>query len=57
VSRSFAALEPFYTGRQVYAKVLPTGEPIRLTHDDLMKMSPAFSPDGSGICAPLQIEG
>jgi len=34
---------------QVYVKILPDGEPVQLTHDNLDKMSPAFSPDGSRI--------
>jgi serine/threonine protein kinase len=34
---------------QVYVKLLPSGEPVQLTHDDMHKMSPAFSPDGSRI--------
>jgi hypothetical protein len=34
---------------QVYAKILPDGEPVQLTHDNLFKMSPTFSPDGSRI--------
>lgn len=34
---------------QVYVKMLPNGEPVELTHDNLMKMAPAFSPDGSRI--------
>ena len=34
---------------QVYVKMLPDGEPVELTHDNLMKMAPAFSPDGSRI--------
>jgi Tol biopolymer transport system component/tRNA A-37 threonylcarbamoyl transferase component Bud32 len=34
---------------QVYVKLLPTGEPVQLTHDALPKMSPVFSPDGSRI--------
>ncbi|HYW46448.1 MAG TPA: protein kinase [Bryobacteraceae bacterium] len=34
---------------QVYIKMLPSGDPVQLTHDDLNKMSPAFSPDGSRI--------
>ncbi|MGB6461906.1 MAG: protein kinase [Candidatus Acidiferrum sp.] len=33
----------------VYVKMLPSGEPIQLTHDKLVKLSPAFSPDGSQI--------
>jgi eukaryotic-like serine/threonine-protein kinase len=34
---------------QVYIKMLPSGDPVQLTHDDLPKMSPVFSPDGSLI--------
>src|SRR6202171_106247 len=34
---------------QLYVKILPDGEPAQLTHDNLYKMSPAFSPDGSRI--------
>jgi len=32
---------------QIYVKVLPNGEPVQLTHDSTVKMSPVFSPDGS----------
>jgi serine/threonine protein kinase len=39
----------FITSGQVYVKMLPSGEPVQLTHDDRPKMSPAFSPDGSRI--------
>jgi serine/threonine protein kinase len=34
---------------QIYVKMLPDGEPKQLTRDDLTKMSPVFSPDGSRI--------
>jgi serine/threonine protein kinase len=34
---------------EVYVKILPSGEPVQLTHDNLAKMSPVFSPDGSRI--------
>ena len=34
---------------QVYVKMLPDGVPVELTHDNLLKMAPAFSPDGSRI--------
>jgi Tol biopolymer transport system component len=34
---------------QIYVKILPDGQPVELTHDNAMKMSPAFSPDGSRI--------
>src|SRR5208282_3007020 len=33
----------------VYVKMLPSGEPVQLTHDKLLKLSPAFSPDGTRI--------
>jgi len=39
---------PFSRG-QVYVKMLPGGEPIQLTNDSLIKMSPVFSPDGGRI--------
>jgi serine/threonine protein kinase/Tol biopolymer transport system component len=39
-----------FVGRgDVYLKLLPQGEPVQLTHDDNMKTTPAFSPDGSRI--------
>jgi Tol biopolymer transport system component/predicted Ser/Thr protein kinase len=34
---------------QVYVKMLPTGDPVQLTHDALPKLNPIFSPDGSRI--------
>ncbi|MBK5294494.1 MAG: protein kinase [Acidobacteriia bacterium] len=34
---------------QIYIKLLPDGEPLQLTHDDLPKMSPKFSMDGARI--------
>ena len=37
------------TRGQIYVKMLPDGEPKQLTRDDLLKMSPVFSPDGSRI--------
>ena len=39
----------FMTSGQVYVKLLPDGEPQQLTKDDLNKMSPVFTPDGSRI--------
>jgi len=39
----------FVTSGQVYVKMLPSGDPVQLTHDDLRKLSPVFSPDGSRI--------
>ena len=34
---------------QIYVKLLPDGESVRLTNDSLEKMSVAFSPDGARI--------
>ncbi len=34
---------------EIYLKLLPSGEPVKLTDDGLEKMSPVFSPDGSRI--------
>jgi eukaryotic-like serine/threonine-protein kinase len=39
----------FFGPGQIYVKMLPSGDPVQLTHDDTLKMSPAFSPDGSRI--------
>ncbi|HXY08614.1 MAG TPA: protein kinase, partial [Terriglobales bacterium] len=33
----------------LYVKLLPSGEPVQLTHDSSLKLSPSFSPDGSRI--------
>jgi len=41
--------DTFVTAGQVYVKMLPDGQPVQLTHDDLPKMAPVFSPDGSRI--------
>jgi DNA-binding winged helix-turn-helix (wHTH) protein/Tol biopolymer transport system component len=41
--------ETFVTPGQIYVKILPDGDPIQLSHDDLPKMAPAFSLDGSRI--------
>jgi serine/threonine protein kinase/WD40 repeat protein len=40
---------PFLAPGDVYLKLLPDGEPVRLTHDDHPKMGLAFSPDSSKI--------
>jgi DNA-binding winged helix-turn-helix (wHTH) protein/Tol biopolymer transport system component len=40
---------PFMSADQIYAKVLPNGEAIRLTNDPRVKYNLAFSPDGSQI--------
>src|SRR6185369_11418122 len=39
----------FIGAAQVYVKMLPSGDPVQLTHDKLAKISPVFSPDGSRI--------
>ena len=39
----------FYGPGQVYVKLLPDGEPVQLTQDDLDKMGPKFAPDGASI--------
>ena len=39
-----------FLGRgEVYVKLLPSGEPVQLTHGNSLKLSPAFSPDGTRI--------
>ncbi len=39
----------FVGAGQVYVKILPDGEPVQLTHDNVLKMDPTFSPDGSRV--------
>jgi Tol biopolymer transport system component len=39
----------FFGPGQIYVKILPDGEPVQLTHDNTLKMSPVFSPDGTRI--------
>jgi len=34
---------------EIYVKMLPSGEPVQITHDNRPKMSPVFSTDGSRI--------
>ena len=46
--RSPSGSTPFGLG-QVFVKLLPNGEPVQLTNDNLAKLSPVFSPDGSRI--------
>jgi eukaryotic-like serine/threonine-protein kinase len=41
--------DTFFGDGEIYAKVLPDGDPVQLTHDQMQKMSPEFSPDGSTI--------
>jgi len=42
-------LSTFAAAGQIYVKILPDGDPVQLTRDDLQKMSPVFSPDSSKI--------
>ena len=42
-------MSTFLAPGEIYVKILPSGEPVQLTHDNLSKMSPVFSPDGSRI--------
>jgi serine/threonine protein kinase len=41
--------DPFFGEGQIYAKLLPDGEAVQLTHDAIPKMSPRFSLNGSRI--------
>ena len=41
--------DTFIGPAQLYVKLLPTGEPVQLTHDTSWKLSPAFFPDGTRI--------
>ena len=41
--------DTFMTSGQIYAKLLPNGESVQLTHDAFTKMSPEFSADGSAL--------
>jgi serine/threonine protein kinase/Tol biopolymer transport system component len=47
----------FVTPGEIYVKMLPSGEPVQLTHDSMFKMSPAFSPDGSRIAYTANLRG
>ena len=42
---------------QLHVKLLPDGEPVRLTNDDRFKMAPVFSPDGSRIAYTVVVPG
>lgn len=48
--------DTFASPGQVYVELLPTGEPVQLTHDGLLKMSPVFSPDGSRIAYSVGVK-
>ena len=42
---------------QIYVKLLPDGEPVQLTRDNLLKRSPRFSLDGSRIAYTTSVDG
>jgi serine/threonine protein kinase/WD40 repeat protein len=39
----------FFGKGDIYVKMLPSGDAVQLTRDSLLKLGPAFSPDGSRI--------
>jgi Tol biopolymer transport system component/predicted Ser/Thr protein kinase len=41
--------ESFFGAGQIYVKFLPDGEPVQLTRDLTLKLSPVFSPDNARI--------
>jgi serine/threonine protein kinase/Tol biopolymer transport system component len=41
--------DSFLGGGELYVKLLPTGEPVQLTHDAIGKFAPSFSPDNARI--------
>ncbi len=45
----FRGSRSFLTPEQLYVKLLPNGQPTRLTNDPNPKYDPVFSPDGSRI--------
>jgi eukaryotic-like serine/threonine-protein kinase len=51
--------DSFFGPGQLYVKFLPDGQPVQLTHDATLKLSPSFSPDGSlvayGTFGPLNV--
>ena len=47
----------FFIADQIYAKMLPDGEPVQLTHDPRLKYNLAFSPDSSRIAYTVMENG
>src|SRR5229473_7452088 len=41
--------DSFFGPGQIYVKFLPDGQPVQLTHDAKLKLSPTFSPDSSRV--------
>ena len=42
-------LRTTYGVGEIYVKKLPDGDPVQLTHDNLRKTAPVFSPDGAKV--------
>ena len=49
--------ETFISRGQIYVRILPGGAPFQLTHDDTLKMAPAFSSDGSRVAYTVTLPG
>ncbi len=49
--------DAFFGAAELYVKLLPDGTPVRLTSDHSVKMSPAFSPDGTRIAYTVIDQG
>jgi serine/threonine protein kinase/Tol biopolymer transport system component len=41
--------DSFFGVGDIYVKLLPSGEPVQLTHDAKAKLAPTFSPDNSSV--------
>jgi Tol biopolymer transport system component len=48
---------PFLSDGEIYVKLLPNGESVRLTNDNGIKYAPAFSPDGSRVAYTVVSQG
>ena len=44
----------FFGPGQIYVKLLPDGEPVQLTNDNLLQDEPKFSPDGARIAYSIR---
>jgi eukaryotic-like serine/threonine-protein kinase len=42
-------LDSFMSTGEIYVQMLPSGDPVQLTHDGRVKLAPNFSPDGTKI--------
>jgi Tol biopolymer transport system component len=41
--------DTFVSSGQIYLQLIGSGDPVQLTHDELMKLAPRFSPDGAQV--------